>query len=150
VGTWSRDADDYHFGCFEISFTARDMAKFGLLYLNDGQYEGNQVLSADWVRASLGRYSEGINRSGEPGSKKGRYFRDIGYGYQWWSATVGAHPFDYAAGHGGNLIVLLDDLDMILVTTADPLYELPAEEGWKYEGAIIDVVGKFIASLAKE
>ncbi len=150
VGSWSSDADGYRFGCFEIYVTARDMAKFGLLYLNDGEYEGNRVLSADWVRASLERYSEGIKRAGWPSSKKGRFFRDIGYGYQWWSATAGAHHFDYAAGHGGSLIVLLHDLDMIIVTTADPLYELPAGDGWKHEGAIIDVVGKFIASLPKE
>jgi hypothetical protein len=36
---------------------------------------------------------------------------------------------------------------MIVVTTADPLYELPPEEGWKYEKAIIDLVGEFIKSL---
>ena len=149
VGDWSRDADGYNFGCFEISFTARDMAKFGSLYLNDGVYEGNRVLSADWVGESLQRYSEGIDRTGGESGKLGRYFSDIGYGYQWWSATVGEHHFDYAAGHGGNLIILLDELDMIIVTTADPLYELPAGAGWQFEGAIIDLVGKFIESLPK-
>jgi CubicO group peptidase (beta-lactamase class C family) len=149
VGAWSRDADGYNFGCFEISVTARDMAKFGSLYLNDGLYDGKRVLSADWVNESLQPYSERISRTGELPSRLGRYFSDIGYGYQWWSATVGQHRFDYAAGHGGSLIILLDELDMIIVTTADPLYELPAEAGWKYEGAIIDLVGKFIASLPK-
>jgi CubicO group peptidase (beta-lactamase class C family) len=149
VGAWSRDADGYNFGCFEISVTARDMAKFGSLYLNDGLYDGKRVISADWVEESLQRYSESISRTGEMPSSKGRYFSDIGYGYQWWSATAGDHHFDYAAGHGGNLIVLLDELDMIIVTTADPLYELPAEAGWKYEGAIINLVGKFIQSLPK-
>jgi CubicO group peptidase (beta-lactamase class C family) len=149
VGDWSSDADDYNFGCLEISFTARDMAKFGSLYHNDGEYHGRRVLSADWVRESLQRYSEGINRSDEAASTMGRYFSDIGYGYQWWSATVGEHHFDYAAGHGGQLIVLLDELDMIIVTTADPLYDFPAEEGWKFEGPIVDLVGRFIESLPK-
>jgi CubicO group peptidase (beta-lactamase class C family) len=150
VGEWSRDADGYNFGCFEISFTARDMAKFGSLYLNEGRYGGRQVLSTDWVRGSLERYSEEIDRTGEGSSKKGRYFGDIGYGYQWWSATIGEHHIDYAAGHGGQLIALLDDLDMIIVTTADPLYDYPAAQGWKFEGGIINLVGKFIDSLPKE
>jgi CubicO group peptidase (beta-lactamase class C family) len=150
VGEWSSDADGYNFGCFEISFTARDMAKFGSLYLNNGWYDGKQVLSADWVRASLAPYSEGIDRSGEGSSKKGRYFSDIGYGYQWWFATVGDHHFDYAAGHGGQLIILLHDLDMIIVTTADPLYDYPAAQGWKWEGGIINLVGKFIEALPKQ
>jgi CubicO group peptidase (beta-lactamase class C family) len=150
VGDWYADADGYNLGCIGIFLTARDMAKFGALYFHDGAWEGKQVVSADWVSESLQRYSEKTHYSGWFSSKKGRYIRDVGYGYQWWSARAGDHRFDYAAGHGGNLIILLDDLDMIIVTTADPLHELPGEKGWKYEGAIIDVVGKFIKSLPSE
>ena len=155
VGGWSKDADNYNLGALEIYVTARDMAKFGLLYLNDGHYEGNQVVSADWVRESLQRYSEGLYDNewrGEPSRYLGPYFRDVGYGYQWWSARVGDHNFDYAWGHGGQLIILLDEFDMIIVTTADPLYgpELAGQGGWRYEGAIINLVGKFIKSLPTE
>jgi hypothetical protein len=39
---------------------------------------------------------------------------------------------------------------MIVVTAADPLYELPGDAGWRHEGAIIDLVGKFVESLPKE
>jgi hypothetical protein len=65
---------------------------------------------------------------------------------------VGSHHFDYAVGHGANYIILLDDLDMIIVTTADPLKapELAGEGGWKYEGAINKLVGDFIASLPSD
>ena len=136
-----------------MSSTARDGAKFGLLYLNDGLYEGTQVVSATWVKESLQRYSEGINFTGWiPGitSKLGRYFSDIGYGYQWWSARVGDHHFNYAAGHGGNLIVLLEELHMVIVTTANPSLEVWGQESWKHEGAIIDMVGRFIKSLPGE
>jgi len=45
---------------------------------------------------------------------------------------------------------LLDELDMIVVTTADPLHQLPPAEGWKYEKEVIDLVGEFIKSLPKE
>jgi hypothetical protein len=86
----------------------------------------------------------------EASNYPGHYFRDIGYGYQWWSARVGDHQFDFARGHGGNLIILLHELDMIVVTTANPLYELPGEAGWNHEGAIINLVGKFIKSLPRE
>jgi len=150
VGEWRTDADNYNWGWGEISFTARDMGKFGLLYLYGGEYEEKQVLSASWVKESLRAYSENINYTGWFSSRLGHYFRDIGYGYHWSSARVGDHHFNFAWGHGGNLIVLLHELDMVIVTTADPLYELPAGAGWKYEGAIIDLVGKFISSLPKE
>jgi CubicO group peptidase (beta-lactamase class C family) len=147
VGEWATDADGYHFGCFEISVTARDMARFGLLYLHGGAYGERQVLPADWVDRSLERHSQGIRRGDQSESTLGRHFRDVGYGYQWWSATVGDHAVDYAAGHGGQLIVLVHDLEMIVVTTADPLYELPGGEGWRFEGPIVDLVGRFIETL---
>ena len=147
---WSTDSDGYNMGCIEIYLTARDLAKFGLLYLNKGEWEGKQILSPDYVKDSLERYSEGIQRTGWIFSSMGEYFRDIGYGYQWWSARVGYHHFNYAVGHGGNLIVVLHEQKMVIVTTADPLYELPAEAEWKYEGAIIDLIGKFIDSLPAE
>jgi len=152
VGDWYHDADNYNFGSMGILVTARDMAKFGMLYLNHGEYEGKQVVSADWVRDSLQRYSEGMNFSGWIPGISSRYgaFRGLGYGYQWWSARVGDHHFNYASGHGGQYIVLLDKLDMIIVTTADPWEIDPGDESWKHEGAIIDLVGKFIKSLPKE
>jgi len=146
---WYNDADDYNLGYMGIFVTARDMAKFGSLYLNEGEYEGTQVLSADWVRNSLRRYSENVKQGGWITSRYG-YFRDIGYGYQWWSGRVGDHHFNYAAGHGGNYIVLLEDLDMIIVTTADPMHGVFGEESWKYEGAINKLVGEFVESLPSE
>jgi CubicO group peptidase (beta-lactamase class C family) len=151
VGDWSRDADNYNMGALEIYLRARDMAKFGLLYFNGGEYEGNQVVSSDWVRNSLQSYSENV-KVGEWLSSRYGVFRDIGYGYQWWSGRVGSHHFDYASGHGGNYIIMLHELDMIIVTTADPLYgpEFAGGGGWEYEGAINKLVGKFIKSLPKE
>ena len=147
VGDWSQDANNYNLGAGLITFTARDAAKFGLLYINGGVYEGTQVVSAAWVENSLQRYSEDINYTGWIVSKLGRYFRDIGVGYQWYSARAGDHHFNFAWGHGGNLIVLLRELDMVIVTTANPSLEIWGQESWRHEGAIIDLVGKFISSL---
>ncbi|RLD01136.1 MAG: hypothetical protein DRI46_05210 [Chloroflexi bacterium] len=142
VSNWQRDPDGYNYGSGSLALTARDAARFGLLYLNGGRYKNDQVIPADWVEASLDRYSTGIY-----GEQLGKYFRDLGYGYFWWSAKSGKHEFNYAWGHGGNLIVLVHDLDLVIVTTASNLPGLSGEESWKKEGAIIDVVGKFIRSL---
>ena len=146
LGDWTRDPDGYNWGWGELYVTARDMAKFGLLYFNDGVYEGKQVIPADWVQDSLQRYSEDAWVT----KKIGSHFSNTGYGYQWWSATAGDHRFNFAWGHGGQLIVLLDELDMIIVTTASPLNEIPPADGWKYEVEVIDLVGKFIKSLPGE
>ena len=141
---WNQDLDGYYIGCGDIQFTARDMAKFGLLYLNSGEYEGNQIISTDWVQASLQTYSE------KAWDNIGR-FHDIGYGYQWWSATAGEHDINFAWGHGGNLIVLVHGLDMVVVVTADSFYGKEAHwDSWKYEKANIELVANFISSLPLE
>ena len=150
AGEWGTDAEGHNNGCGDLHFTARDAAKFGLLYLNKGEHEGNQVVPANWVRESLQRYSEDINLTGGFPANWGLSFHDIGYGYQWWSARVGDHHFDYAAGHGGQLIVLLDELDMIIVVTAYPFYLQHDDEAWKHELANINLVGEFIESLPSE
>ncbi len=149
VGEWGTDAEGHNNGCGDLHLTARDAAKFGLLYLNDGEYQGEQIISADWVRESLQSYTQDAFTE-MAGKKIGRYFRDIGYGYQWWSATVGDHHVDYAAGHGGQLIVLLDEYDMVIVTTADPFYLVHTGESWKNEKACFDLVGRFVDSLPSE
>jgi CubicO group peptidase (beta-lactamase class C family) len=46
---WNRDVDGYYIGCGDIQFTARDIARFGLLYLSSGVYEGERIIPAEWV-----------------------------------------------------------------------------------------------------
>jgi len=122
------------------------MAKFGQLFLDRGVYDGQEIIDPHWIDESLRRYSEKIARGGVLpwyGS-----FRDRGYGYQWRSSRVGDHYFTYASGHGGNDIILLPELRMVIVTTADPLHDMwEGGDPWKYEGAINRLVGSFINSL---
>ena len=150
AGEWGTDAEGHNNGCGDLHFAARDAAKFGLLYLNDGVYEGDQVVPADWVHDSLQRYSEDINATGGFPANWGLSFRDVGYGYQWWSARVGKHHFDLAWGHGGQLIVLLDELDMVIVVTSYPFWLQHDAEAWKHELANVNLVGEFIKSLPSE
>jgi CubicO group peptidase (beta-lactamase class C family) len=150
AGEWGTDADGHNNGAADLHLTARDAARFGLLYLNDGVFDGNQIVPADWVHDSLERYSEDINVTGGFPANWGLSISDIGYGYQWWSARAGDHHFDYAMGHGGQMIVLLNELDMVIVVTAYPFYLQHDAEAWKQELAIMNLVGEFIKSLPTE
>jgi CubicO group peptidase (beta-lactamase class C family) len=145
VGDWLQDRDGHYIGSGGIHLTAREAAKFGVLYLDDGEYEGKQIIPADWVRDSLRTYSEHVRNYG-----MSVRFRDMGYGYQWWSARAGEHHFNFAWGHGGQLIVLLDELDMVIVTTADPFLGQHSDQSWKHEKAIINLVADFIKPLSSE
>lgn len=55
---------------FELYLTTRDLARFGYLYLNDGEWDGQRILPADWVTASTTEYT--------------RMGCGVGMGYSWW------------------------------------------------------------------
>ncbi len=145
VGSWLQGWEGYYLGFAEIEITARDMAKFGQLCLDGGQYQGKQIVSADWVRDSLQVYSEDAWYY-----RVGKNWRDSGYGYQWWSIRAGDHRYNLAWGHGGQQIAVLDELDLVVVATADPLYKQHGDEPWRLEKANLNLVADFIASLPRE
>lgn len=147
AGEWGQDAEGHNNGCGDLHFTARDAARFGLLYLNEGVYEGEQIISRLWIQDSLKIYSSHINATGGFPANWGLKIRDIGYGYQWWSARAGDHAFNFAWGHGGQFIILVDELDMVIVITADPFHLEHNPESWKHEMANLNLFGSFIKSL---
>jgi CubicO group peptidase (beta-lactamase class C family) len=142
VGDWLQDRDGHYIGSGGIYVTAREAAKFGWLFLNQGEYEGEQIIPAVWVHDSLQTYSENAKDYGSSLN-----LRELGYGYGWWTARAGEYDFSFAWGHGGQLIVLLDQLDLLIVTTADPFFGQHDDQSWKHEKAVINLVADFIDSL---
>jgi CubicO group peptidase (beta-lactamase class C family) len=103
---WPRDPQGYHFGFGETKLPARDLAKIGYLYLNGGRWDTTQVVPADYVRAST-----------QPQRKLGG--PRVGYGYQWWTTSINLHAAFAAHGIGGQRIVVVPDLDLVVVITCD-------------------------------
>jgi CubicO group peptidase (beta-lactamase class C family) len=145
LGDWTTDWESNFNGHGDMQFTARDMAKFGLLYLHDGEYQGNQIVPTQWVNDSLQTYTENAWRY-----RVGRNYIDMGYGYQWWSVRAGNHHFWTAWGHGGQQIALLEGFNMVIVVKADPLSAQHGNVSWRKEKANLNLVGNFIASLPSE
>jgi CubicO group peptidase (beta-lactamase class C family) len=88
-----------------LNITTRDYARFGLMIEQDGLYDGQQVVPADWIAAST--------RPSAP-TKPGK----IGYGYQWW-IPVGAEPGEFMArGVYGQYIYIDQSRDVVIVSTA--------------------------------
>jgi CubicO group peptidase (beta-lactamase class C family) len=141
-GFWQTDWEGNYLGFSDIDLSAYDMAKFGLMYLNNGEYKGTQIVPSDWVHDSLQIYSENAWKI-----RVGRNWRDNGYGYQWWSVQADDHRYNLAWGHGGQQIALLDEFDMVIVVTVDPLHGKHGDEPWKIEKSNLNLVADFIASL---
>ena len=60
---------------------------------------------------------------------------------------AGEHHYNLAWGHGGQQIALLDELDLVVVAVADPLYGQHGDAPWKLEKANLNLVADFIAAF---
>ncbi len=103
---WPRDPQGIFFGGNDMELTPRQMLEFGELYLNEGRANGKQIVPADWVAASLRRRAISTREN------------DRSYGYGWWIRNMAGHESPYAWGYGGQFIVLVPELDMVVVTTS--------------------------------
>jgi CubicO group peptidase (beta-lactamase class C family) len=81
--------------------TARDFARFGLLYLRDGVWDGRRLLPADWVD-----YGRTKTRQGPEDEEA--------YGAHWWLDLAGPGSFS-ANGYAGQYTVVVPDLDLVVV-----------------------------------
>jgi len=144
-GFWQKDWNGDYLGYSDLNLSSTDLAKFGLMYMNEGNHKDKQVISAQWVHDSLQMYSKGTWTI-----RVGSNWDDNAYGYQWWSIKAGDHRYNLAWGHGGQQIVLLDDLDMMIVFLADPRHMPHGDEPWKIEKSNLNLVADFVASLPDE
>lgn len=105
---WETDPRGYYLGGTGLRLQARDTAKLGYLALNNGLWDGQQLLPADYVQAATHAQSQG----GPPEA--------AAYGYHWWVIEQeGYHSF-FSAGFGGQYIHVFPDLDtMILMFAPD-------------------------------
>ena len=94
----------------DLHIRPRDMAKIGYLFINNGKWQESQVVSPDWVNEATQRRVDLPDLGGPDG-----------YGYHWWfqTFTVEGVMLDSfrADGWGGQLILMLPDLNMVVVFT---------------------------------
>jgi CubicO group peptidase (beta-lactamase class C family) len=99
---WLTDPQDYNRGWADLYLHPYDMAKIGYLWLNKGQWEGEQLVSRDWVENSVKVQMDTDD--------------DDDYGYGWWLSTD--EPISYSAlGRGGQRIIVVPGWNLIIVTT---------------------------------
>ncbi|WP_425445824.1 serine hydrolase domain-containing protein [Dethiothermospora halolimnae] len=88
---WETDPQGNSIGGYGLSLKPRDMAKIGQLYLNNGIWNNDNVLSGNWIKTSTTPYSNG---------------NDIGkYGYHWWISKDSRRHIYFALGYGGQYII---------------------------------------------
>lgn len=105
-----------------LALTARDAARFGLLYLNNGRWGNEQIVPEAWVKESLSMQVD-MTAPGQPPG---------GYGYWWWIGAPdwqgkGRQYVGYARGRLGQYIFVVPEYDMVVVFFGD--HKTSAESG---------------------
>nr|MBA3955786.1 serine hydrolase [Acidimicrobiia bacterium] len=100
-------AEGHHWGYDGLELAARDLLKLGLLYLHGGAWAGTRVVDQTYVRTATSPLMEG----GPP--------EQCGYGLLWWVADRATTPSYFAGGHGGQYVVVVPELDLVVVTMGD-------------------------------
>jgi CubicO group peptidase (beta-lactamase class C family) len=112
---WEKDPNGYHTGGWGLSMSARDMLKFGILYLNKGSYEGEQLIPVEWVKLST------TEKTGMIGTYYSGWNKAYGYGYLWWVRRLDDKiDVPFAMGHGGQRIAFRPNANVVMVTQAEP------------------------------
>jgi CubicO group peptidase (beta-lactamase class C family) len=105
LAAWPRDPQGIFFGGNDMLMTPRQMLAFGELYLQEGRIGGKQVVPSDYVAESL-----------EPRGRSRISGREYGYG--WWIREMAGRETFYAWGFGGQFIVVVPSLDLVVVSTS--------------------------------
>lgn len=105
---WYKQRDGLCNAWAGLMLRSRDMAKLGQLFLDNGKWKGNQIVSAAWVKASTTTFT-------------GNEQQDNGYGYQWWTGKYNinnrAIRIASGRGNGGQYIFIVPDLNAVVVFT---------------------------------
>jgi CubicO group peptidase (beta-lactamase class C family) len=107
---WYKSPKGVYNGFAGLSLTPHNMAKLGFLYLNNGRWETQQILSEDWVEIATKGHA-----SASWASVSASWA--LQYGYQWWVAE----DFYFAMGYQGQFIFVVPDKHMVVVFTSDHL-----------------------------
>jgi len=105
--TWEASAQGVSLGGFGLSVRTEDIARFGQLYLQKGQWRGRQLVPAGWVEAAT---SLQTSNGSDPDSDW-----DQGYGYQFWRCR---HGFYRGDGAFGQFCVVMPEYDAVIAITS--------------------------------
>ncbi|NIY77073.1 serine hydrolase [Thalassospira sp. HF15] len=129
IPAWTQDPQGYYFGGNEMALTPRAMLRIATLMRDHGRFDGDQIISADWIDQSI----QARTRSPYSG---------LGYGYGWFLSKSG---FIIARGYGGQIIAAHPEKNLAVAITSDPTS--PARSGG-YFGQLMDLLEGPVLSLA--
>ncbi len=109
---WDASPEGPSLGGYGLYLCTEDIAKFGQLYLQKGQWNGKQLLPASWVEQAT---SKQVPNEGKSHTKLGIDWNQ-GYGFQFWRCTHDSYRGD---GRAGQLCLVIPTKDVVVAMTAE-------------------------------
>lgn len=105
---WYADNTGLQSGGMSGLWRSRDVLKLGELYLRGGKWNGTGLISPAYIAESVTIHNTG-NFYGEKAQ----------YGYMWWITRVAGYDAFYARGYGGQYLMVIPKLDLVVLCTSD-------------------------------
>ncbi|MBR2195278.1 MAG: serine hydrolase [Salinivirgaceae bacterium] len=133
---WDESPQGINCGGWGLYIKTEDMLKFGQLFLQQGQWEGKQLLSREWVAEASKYQVPSVPAGTRPDEVEAKGLTTdncawlLGYGYQMWRCPDNAYRAD---GARGQYIIVMPDQDAVIAITADsPDLQAELENIYKY------------------
>ncbi|MEG8946178.1 serine hydrolase domain-containing protein [Rosettibacter firmus] len=124
---WEKSSDGNEKGNSELWLRPKDLAKIGLMILNEGKWNNKKIISKSWIDKSTKKYFDGFPQIG-------------GYGYHWHTRKFGKYNSYLAAGWGGQFLIVIPAKNLVVVNTSK--WNVP-----KSTYIIFDVIEKYLINL---
>ncbi len=108
-----------------LNITLRDYARFGMLYLHEGNWFGEQIIPRHWIQKSVN--AEKPHLLPQSSRQKSRF----GYGYQWWLPANYQNDFLARGVYGQYIYVSPEHKVVIVKNSADPYWRAGSKENFK-------------------
>ena len=135
---WGRDRSGQPMAYMGLRLRARDFTRLAGVMVERGNWNGSVVVPSPWVQESTRRHVASSWRNPP--------IQDTGYGYLWFTGTLGGRPVSWAWGYGGQFAILVPSLELAITTTAtDP----PPQDLQKQTAAVAALVAQVVETVAQ-
>ena len=101
LGGWDRDPQGYYLGGNNMAFSPAALLRLGTMVMNQGVYQGKQIVPRAWIAESLQVYTRS-------------HFNPYDYGYGWWQRKLNGYTVQFAWGNGGQYILMIPALKTVI------------------------------------
>jgi CubicO group peptidase (beta-lactamase class C family) len=120
---WAVDRTGLQLGWGMLKLRPKDLVRFGQVFLDRGEWKGERVVPARWVREATQEQVHTVDRTNRQNAAEG-------YGYGWWLTEADGESAYFAYGFGGQLVEVVPSRSLVVVVESEIEYDGPPSAGF--------------------